>query len=46
MKFQENTTEKGLILNVCQDVRGEVTLVITTLEQLSISVEAGQYNVN
>lgn len=46
MQFQENTTKNGLILDACQDVRGEVTLVIMTLEQLRISVEACQYNLN
>lgn len=46
MQFQANTTENGLILDVCQDVRGEVTWLIMTLEQLRISVEACQYNVN
>lgn len=34
MQFQETTTENGLILDVCQDVRGEVTWLIMTLEQL------------
>lgn len=46
MQFQENTTENGLISDVCQDVRGKVTLLIMTLEQLRMSVEACQYNVN
>lgn len=46
MQFQESTTENGLILDVCQDVRGEVTWLITTLEQLRIPMEACQNNVN
>lgn len=42
MQFQENytsATENGLILDVCQGVRGKVTWLIMTLEQLSISIE-------